>query len=177
MDFAFDDEQQAYRQELRRFAAKVLAHYQADDRIGRLRPGLVTDMTEMGLTGLRIPARYGGQEAGAVVAGRAGGLQRHVPDHSQCADRRHHRALRLGRAARGLVAADRRRQRHSRAVRDRTRPWHRRGRAGDDGAAGRGHICYEALWRKDNGLDHSACSPSGTSPTPRTARSGSGCAT
>lgn len=72
MDFGFDEEQETFRREVRRFATKVLApHYQADDRAGRLRPGLVTDMAGVGLTGLGIPARYGGQESGAVVAGLA----------------------------------------------------------------------------------------------------------
>ncbi|NVI88165.1 acyl-CoA dehydrogenase family protein [Actinomadura sp. BRA 177] len=72
MDFVFRDEEEAYRQELRRFAGKALApHYQADDRAGKLRDGLVAEMAGMGLTGLRLPERYGGQEAGAVVAGMA----------------------------------------------------------------------------------------------------------
>ena len=72
MDFAFNDEQEAFRQELRRFGTKVLApHYQADDRAGRQRPELVAQMAGMGLTGLRVPARFGGQETGAVVAGMA----------------------------------------------------------------------------------------------------------
>lgn len=72
MDFTFAADEEAYRQELRRFATKVLApHYQSDDKAARLRPGLVTDMAGMGLTGLRIPERHGGQEAGAVIAGMA----------------------------------------------------------------------------------------------------------
>lgn len=72
MDFAFDEDQEAYRQELRRFAGSVLApHYQADDKAGRLRPSLVPEMAAMGLTGLRIPEEHGGQAASAVVAGLA----------------------------------------------------------------------------------------------------------
>ncbi|MFL6056096.1 MAG: acyl-CoA dehydrogenase family protein [Actinoallomurus sp.] len=72
MDFVFDEDQESYRQEVRRFAAKVLApHYQPDDRAARLRRGLVSEMAGMGLTGLRIPERYGGQETGAVLAGMA----------------------------------------------------------------------------------------------------------
>lgn len=72
MDFGLDDDELAYRNELRRFAAKVLApHYQEDDRNARLRPTLAADMAGMGLTGLRIPERYGGQEASALVAGIA----------------------------------------------------------------------------------------------------------
>ncbi|WP_067896157.1 acyl-CoA dehydrogenase family protein [Nocardia vaccinii] len=72
MDFTFDDEVETYRQELRRFAVKVLApHYQADDKTAKLRPELVADMARMGLTGLRIPERHGGQDASAVIAGMA----------------------------------------------------------------------------------------------------------
>ncbi|WP_027941663.1 acyl-CoA dehydrogenase family protein [Amycolatopsis taiwanensis] len=72
MDFTFAEDEQAYRQELRRFATKVLApHYQSDDKAARLRPQLVADMAGMGLTGLRIPERHGGQGAGAVIAGLA----------------------------------------------------------------------------------------------------------
>jgi len=72
MDFGFDADEESFRQELRRFAEKTLApHYQADDRAGRFRRQLATDMAGMGLTGLRIPEAYGGQQATAVVAGIA----------------------------------------------------------------------------------------------------------
>ncbi len=72
MDFSFDDDQESYRTQLRRFAGKVLAHhYQSDDRAGKLRPTLAAEMAGLGLTGLRIPEQYGGQEASAVVAGMA----------------------------------------------------------------------------------------------------------
>ncbi len=72
MDFTFTGDEDAYRHELRRFATKVLApHYQCDDKAAKLRPQLVADLASMGLTGLRIPERHGGQEASAVVAGMA----------------------------------------------------------------------------------------------------------
>ncbi|MER6977032.1 acyl-CoA dehydrogenase family protein [Streptomyces carpinensis] len=72
MDFRFDEYEESYRQELRRFATKVLApHYQADDKAARLRPALAKEMAGMGLTGLRIPERHGGEEASALVAGLA----------------------------------------------------------------------------------------------------------
>ncbi|MGW4399200.1 acyl-CoA dehydrogenase family protein [Amycolatopsis nivea] len=72
MDFTFTGDEDAYRHELRRFATKVLApHYQSDDKAAKLRPRLVADLASMGLTGLRIPERHGGQEASAVVAGMA----------------------------------------------------------------------------------------------------------
>ncbi|MHB8334977.1 MAG: acyl-CoA dehydrogenase family protein [Acidimicrobiales bacterium] len=72
MDFALDPEIEAYRHEVRRFATKSLApHYQSDDRAGRLRPGLVASLAGMGLTGLRIPSEFGGQDASALLAGIA----------------------------------------------------------------------------------------------------------
>jgi len=72
MDFRFDEDEESYRQELRRFATKVLApRYQSDDRAGEFRRELALDMAKMGLTGLRIPEEYGGQEASAVIAGLA----------------------------------------------------------------------------------------------------------
>lgn len=72
MDFALDDTEAAFRDQLRRFAAKSLApHYQADDRAAKLRPQLVSDISGIGLTGLRIPERHGGQAASAVLAGVA----------------------------------------------------------------------------------------------------------
>lgn len=72
MHFGFDDDEESFRVEVRRFAATVLApHYQADDRAAKLRASLVADLAGMGLTGLRIPERFGGQEASAVVAGLA----------------------------------------------------------------------------------------------------------
>ncbi|WP_031470618.1 acyl-CoA dehydrogenase family protein, partial [Sciscionella sediminilitoris] len=72
MDFGFGAEELAYQRELRRFARDNLApHYQSSDRAARMRPELPGEMAAMGLTGLRIPERYGGQEAGAVIAGMA----------------------------------------------------------------------------------------------------------
>jgi cyclohexanecarboxyl-CoA dehydrogenase len=72
MDYGFDEDQEAYRQTVRRFAAKVLApHYQSDDKTATFRRQQALDMAAMGLTGLRIPIRYGGQEASAVIAGIA----------------------------------------------------------------------------------------------------------
>ena len=72
MDYALDEDQEAFRQEVRRFATKTLApHYQSDDRAAVFRRELALDMAGMGLTGLRIPEEYGGQEATAVIAGVA----------------------------------------------------------------------------------------------------------
>ncbi len=72
MFYAFDETEQAFQTELWRFCTDVLApHYQPDDRAAVMRPTLLSDMASVGLTGLRIPAEFGGQEASAVVAGLA----------------------------------------------------------------------------------------------------------
>jgi cyclohexanecarboxyl-CoA dehydrogenase len=72
MDFAFDDDQEAFRQEVRRWAGRVLApHYQSDDRAGVFRRELARDLAGMGLTGLGLPEEYGGQGATALVTGLA----------------------------------------------------------------------------------------------------------
>ena len=72
MDFSLRPEQEAYLAELRSFGEKELApHYRADDLAGALRPDLVPTMARMGLTGLRVPERFGGQEADAVTTGMA----------------------------------------------------------------------------------------------------------
>ncbi|KQY57610.1 MULTISPECIES: acyl-CoA dehydrogenase family protein [unclassified Nocardioides] len=72
MDYSLDEEQDAFRTEVRRFAEKVLApHYQSDDKAAEFRRQLALDMAGLGLTGLRIPEEYGGQAATAVIAGLA----------------------------------------------------------------------------------------------------------
>jgi cyclohexanecarboxyl-CoA dehydrogenase len=72
MEYRFDEDQEAFRAEVRRWAEKVLApHYQSDDQAAEFRPQLALDMGGMGLTGLRIPEEYGGQDATAVIAGIA----------------------------------------------------------------------------------------------------------
>ena len=72
MHYAFDEDQQTYAQEVRKFAVKTLApHYQSDDKAAEFRRQLALDMASMGLTGLRIPEEYGGQDATAVIAGIA----------------------------------------------------------------------------------------------------------
>lgn len=70
MDFSFTDEQETFRQEIRKFAEKQLApHYQTDDVTGRMTPSIFEDMAAVGLFGLRVPERYGGSEADAVTVG------------------------------------------------------------------------------------------------------------
>ena len=70
MDFSFDDDQLAYRREVRAFADRELApHYQSDDRAARMRPELPRALASIGVTGLRIPERFGGGAADAVTTG------------------------------------------------------------------------------------------------------------
>ncbi|WP_040791757.1 acyl-CoA dehydrogenase family protein [Nocardia paucivorans] len=72
MHYGFDEDEANFQVEVRRWAEKVLApHYQADDKAATFRRQQALDMARMGLTGLRIPEEYGGQDATAVVAGIA----------------------------------------------------------------------------------------------------------
>jgi cyclohexanecarboxyl-CoA dehydrogenase len=72
MDFAFTEEQELFRAEIRRYAAENLApHYQPDDVSGRMHPGIFTSMAHMGLLGLRVPESLDGQGADAVTVGLA----------------------------------------------------------------------------------------------------------
>jgi cyclohexanecarboxyl-CoA dehydrogenase len=72
MDFALTDEQRAFADTLAAFARERLApDYAGADRRGTLRPGLVREMAEIGLTGLRVPPELGGQGADAVTTGIA----------------------------------------------------------------------------------------------------------
>lgn len=72
MDFSLTDEQEIFRQEIRKFAEKQLApYYQSDDESGRMTPSIFRDMAAVGLFGLRIPERFGGGEADAVTVGIA----------------------------------------------------------------------------------------------------------
>ncbi|HZU39819.1 MAG TPA: acyl-CoA dehydrogenase family protein [Solirubrobacteraceae bacterium] len=72
MNFAFDETTEAYRASVARFAAERLApHYQDSDRSGRIRAALREELAAVGLLGLRVPERCGGQEASAVATGAA----------------------------------------------------------------------------------------------------------
>ncbi len=72
MDFALSDEQRAFREAVAAFARDRLAgDYAGADRRGAFREGLVREMADMGLIGLRIPAEHGGQGADALSAGIA----------------------------------------------------------------------------------------------------------
>ena len=72
MDFALSDEQRAFREAVAAFARDRLAgDYVGGDRRGAFREGLVSDMADMGLIGLRIPVEHGGQGADALATGIA----------------------------------------------------------------------------------------------------------
>lgn len=72
MDFGFSEEQEFFREEMRGFAEKSLApHYQPDDASALMSPSIRRDLAAMGLFGLRVPERFGGQEANAVAVGIA----------------------------------------------------------------------------------------------------------
>jgi cyclohexanecarboxyl-CoA dehydrogenase len=70
--FDSDDDQEALRTELRKFAAAELApHYAADDKQARFRREVLGQLAAFGVLGLRIPELYGGGEADCVAAGIA----------------------------------------------------------------------------------------------------------
>lgn len=72
MDFGFDEDQRQFREAVRRFASERLApRYAEDDRRGELDPRTLADMASLGLTGIAIDERYGGQGADAVTTGIA----------------------------------------------------------------------------------------------------------
>jgi cyclohexanecarboxyl-CoA dehydrogenase len=72
LDFEFTPEQQTLMATLRQFTRKdVSPRYAHWDRSGEFPWPLWTLLGELGLLGLRVPARYGGQEADLVTTGIA----------------------------------------------------------------------------------------------------------
>jgi cyclohexanecarboxyl-CoA dehydrogenase len=72
MDFGFDEEQRQFQESVRQFARKRLApRYAEDDRRGELDTRTPAEMASLGLTGIAIDERYGGQGASAVLTGIA----------------------------------------------------------------------------------------------------------
>jgi cyclohexanecarboxyl-CoA dehydrogenase len=72
MHFGFDEDQRQFQEAVRRFARERLApRYAEDDRRGELDPRTLADMASLGLTGIAIDERYGGQGANAVTTGIA----------------------------------------------------------------------------------------------------------
>lgn len=72
MDFAFSEEQQLVADSIRGFARDVLLpRYAHWDQTGQFPQEQFLKMGEMGLFGLRMPERFGGQASDAVTAGIA----------------------------------------------------------------------------------------------------------
>jgi cyclohexanecarboxyl-CoA dehydrogenase len=72
VDFSFSDEQDEFREQLRRFArARLAPHYQSDDRSASFRPEVHEELASIGLVALRVPDEYGGQGADCVTTGIA----------------------------------------------------------------------------------------------------------
>ena len=70
MQFAFDDEQEQTRRVVRDFALReLLPDYRRWDREGLFPTALWRRLGQLGLTGARVPAAYGGQEMSAVTTG------------------------------------------------------------------------------------------------------------
>jgi cyclohexanecarboxyl-CoA dehydrogenase len=70
MDFDFSDEQTLLRGVVRDFArAELAAHYAEWDRTSQFPRHLWKRMGELGITGARVPAAYGGSELDAVTTG------------------------------------------------------------------------------------------------------------
>src|SRR5580704_7610991 len=72
MDFGLSDEQRQFQEAVRQFARRRLApRYAEDDRRGELDPRTLPDMASLGLCGITIDQRYGGQGADSVTTGIA----------------------------------------------------------------------------------------------------------
>lgn len=73
MEFGLTEEQQLFQRTLREFAIKeLLPKYQVRDRDAVYPRDEIRRMGSIGLTGLRIPAKYGGSEADYITVGIAG---------------------------------------------------------------------------------------------------------
>jgi cyclohexanecarboxyl-CoA dehydrogenase len=72
MNFAFDDEERAFADAIRRYARERLqAEYATWDRGQPYPRSRIHELAGLGITGLRVPAAYGGSEASYVMAGIA----------------------------------------------------------------------------------------------------------
>ena len=68
MDFELSDEEQAFQAAVRKFGDKVLrTHERQIDREGRIPDDVLTEMANLGLLAMPVPAEYGGMGAGAVL--------------------------------------------------------------------------------------------------------------
>ncbi|MCK5793481.1 MAG: acyl-CoA dehydrogenase family protein, partial [Anaerolineales bacterium] len=62
MDFGLTEEHQMVQRMVRDFAAKeVLPTIQEQDRVGGMAPFIIPRMAELGILGMTIPVKYGGQ--------------------------------------------------------------------------------------------------------------------
>ena len=62
MDFGLSEEHQMVQRMVRDFAAKeVLPTIQEQDRVGGMAPFIIPRMAELGILGITIPVKYGGQ--------------------------------------------------------------------------------------------------------------------
>jgi cyclohexanecarboxyl-CoA dehydrogenase len=72
MDFDFSAAQRQLAARVRRFSQQRIAPYAAEqDKSGKFRPELFTELAEQGLLGLGLPSEYGGSGADAVSVGIA----------------------------------------------------------------------------------------------------------
>src|SRR5512134_276276 len=72
MDFAYTAEQEELIRILRAFGRKELAPRSREwDRTGELDRGVLRQMADLGLLGLRVPAEYGGHETDLLTMGIA----------------------------------------------------------------------------------------------------------
>ena len=72
LNFSFTEEQEEFRKVLKDFTkSELLPTYMEWDRKGEFPHHLWRQMGELGLTGLRIPAKYGGSEVDCITTGIA----------------------------------------------------------------------------------------------------------
>ena len=68
MEFAFTEEQRLVQQTARQFAKdKLLSNYSRRDRGEKIGRAEIREVAELGIFGLRVPERFGGQNAGIVA--------------------------------------------------------------------------------------------------------------
>jgi cyclohexanecarboxyl-CoA dehydrogenase len=72
MDFNFSQDESVFADSIRRYAReRLLPDYQRGDRGERYPRERMRELAELGITGLRVPAEYGGADATYVMAGIA----------------------------------------------------------------------------------------------------------
>ena len=72
MEFSFTEEQLLLQKTLRQYArSELLPNYHRWDRGEKFPREKILEMGQLGLLGLRVPERYGGQDASFVTCGIA----------------------------------------------------------------------------------------------------------